>query len=142
MRESAAAKRTATPRRTARSSPKPPPPCPRREEHSVLSRGCPVPEFTTLPPRPRPANVGAVLSFVFHAAIVLPYLLSPSPSDDHSDPIDRLVVFLVPPDREGGRHVAGPGIQWSGLHGNGGAVKDPLPKDEHPEETLELGTRG
>ena len=100
-------------------------------------------EFTTLPPRPRPANVGALLSFAVHAAILVPYLVhAASPDRDREDPIDQLVVFLVPPDREGGRHVAGPGIQWSGLQGTDGAVKEPLPKDAHPEETLELGTRG
>lgn len=99
--------------------------------------------FEVLPPRSSRLRVGAIVSLVLHGLVILPFLI-PVPSDGEAEtPVDQQVVYLVPPDKEGGRVAAGDDVDWSGAVGDRGATDEPLPKKvEPPEVTLPVGTEG
>jgi TonB family protein len=79
---------------------------------------------------------GAVASLVFHASLVLPYLI-PSRSEDPNDgPIDRQVSFFLPPTDKAGPRARDDGVDWSALAGAGGALKEPLRKPDQPPEVV------
>jgi hypothetical protein len=102
-----------------------------------------VSDFKFLPPRAAGINPGLFASLVIHLVVVLPYLLRGPVKAERHDPIDQMVVFLVPPSEAVGRQNTGSGIDWSGLEGNRGAVTAPIkPQAEPPEETIALGQTG
>lgn len=101
-----------------------------------------VARFDLLPARPPIFDVGALASFVVHAAIVVVVATNSLRSDDRPSPIDQLVVFLAPPDRELGRRAPGTAIDWSAVVGTAGATETPLPHVDEPEQTLSIGTAG
>jgi TonB family protein len=83
------------------------------------------------------------VSLVIHAALALPYFLRTETVPERHDPLDQMVVFLVPPSETVGRQNQGSGIDWSGLDGNHGATPTPIkPRAEVPEETIALGQAG
>jgi TonB family protein len=106
--------------------------------------GVPVPKFNLLPPRfSRQYSPGLLASLVIHGAIMLPYALTGSRTPERHDPIDQMVVFLVPPEPEAGRETQGEGISWSSVNGTGGSIKEEIKvKTDPPEHTLELGDAG
>lgn len=114
---------------------------PVRKTDLVLSQGhhTLLRQFVLLPPRPGHPAAGLVVSLVVHAALALPFALPRPARATGEDPIERLVVFLLPPDEEQvPRAAAGPGIDWAGLPGNQGAVETPPP----PSDTDPLLTAG
>ncbi len=98
--------------------------------------------FELLPARPPIFDIGALASFIVHSALVVAFATHSARSDDRPFPIDQLVVFLVPPDRDLGRRAPGTTIDWSAVVGTGGATKEPLPHVDQPEQTLPIGTPG
>jgi len=107
-----------------------------------MPKGVAVAQFGLLPPRGRWWSGGAVVSLVVHGAAVLPLVISHSIDAVRNDPVEQLVVFLVPPNRDLGRESSGRGVDWSGMVGDRGAVEKPLPHEERPQERLPLGTAG
>lgn len=98
-------------------------------------------QFALLPPRPGFSTAGFLVSLVIHLAITLPLVL-PRPSTlPAEDPIERLVVFLLPPDREMGGPTSGIAIDWPDLRGDHGAI-DVAPPTAHTEELLTEGRAG
>lgn len=87
-------------------------------------------------------GTGALISLLVHGALILPVIVRHRIAPPATDPIDAMVVFLVPPDRPTGAESHGSGLDWSGLVGSGGADKAPLPRDPRPEETIPLGPAG
>lgn len=98
--------------------------------------------FELLPPRARFWDSGAITSLILHGVLVVPMLIGPGPAALAEGPVERLVVFLIPPDKEVGAASPGKGVDWSGLVGDGGTVSEPLPPDPAPAEELPLGTAG
>ena len=86
--------------------------------------------------------MGAIVSLVVHAALMLPFVLPRGSGDTVEERIDRLAVFLVPPDKDGGRESVAAGIQWSGVEGDGGAVEEPAPDQPAAEPVLRSGQAG
>lgn len=98
-------------------------------------------QFALLPPRPGFSTAGFLVSLVIHLAITLPLVL-PRPSTlPAEDPIERLVVFLLPPDKDAGGQTSGVAIDWPGLRGDHGAV-DVAPPASDTEELLTEGRAG
>lgn len=95
-------------------------------------------QFALAPPYPTRPSVGFLVSLLVHVAVVTPFVLPHRESGPDEGPIDRLVVFLVPPDVEGGRATPGRAIDWSGLEGDGGAVEEAseTPPTDEPEFTV------
>lgn len=91
---------------------------------------------------PRRAGAGALISLLVHGALILPVVVKHRLAPPSTDPIDAMVVFLVPPDRPTGAESHGSGVDWSGLMGTNGADRPPLPRDPQPEETIPLGPAG
>ncbi len=117
-------------------------PCPSPSPVLVL-KGVLVPNINLLPPRSRQFSPGVVASLAIHALIALPYLIHQAQPIERHDPIERMVVFLVPPDVDAGRDSKGHGIDWSSVTGNGGAIKEEIKaKTDPPEQTLALGETG
>jgi TonB family protein len=105
--------------------------------------GVPVTKFNLLPPRSSQYSSGVLASLAIHGLIVIPYVLHGSQPAERHDPIDQMVVFLVPPDAEAGRETKGSGIDWSSVNGTRGAVKEEIKvTTDPPEHTLELGDAG
>src|SRR5215470_3413782 len=106
--------------------------------------GVPVPKFNLLPPRSsRLYSPGLLASLAIHGLIALPYVLSGSRPTERHDPIDQMVVFLVPPEQDAGREIDGHGMQWSSVNGSGGVIKQEIKvKTDPPEQTLQLGDAG
>lgn len=98
--------------------------------------------FELLPPRARFWDSGAITSLVLHGVLVVPMLIGPPAGAPTQGPVERLVVFLVPPDKDLGAASPGRGVDWSGLIGDGGTTDEPLPPDPAPVEELALGTAG
>lgn len=98
--------------------------------------------FELLPPRGRFWDAGAVTSLILHGLLVVALLIGPPPASSYEGPIERFVVFMVPPDRETGLTNPGQGVSWSGIVGDGGSVTEPLPPSPAPVEQLPLGTPG
>jgi TonB family protein len=99
-----------------------------------------VPNFDLLPPRSRQFNPGVVVSLAIHLLVAVPYLVHRSLPAEKHDPIDRMVVFLVPPDAAASRERGGHGIDWSSITGKAGVVKEEIrAKADPPEQTLALG---
>src|SRR5258706_6223145 len=105
--------------------------------------GVPVTNFNLLPPRSSQYSPGILASLAIHGLIVIPFVvLGTEPAEKH-DPIDQMVVFLVPPQANAGRETQGRGLAWSSVTGTAGAVKEEIkaPTDP-PEHTLVLGDAG
>ena len=86
--------------------------------------------------------LAALISFAVHAAVVLPVALPSRDRASGQDPIDQLVVFLLPPVDEPARESQHRGIDWSAVSGNGGAVDevpDPTPDALAPVTKGQLG---
>ncbi|MGE0439427.1 MAG: TonB family protein [Gemmatimonadales bacterium] len=98
--------------------------------------------FDILPPRSRFWDPGAVTSLVIHTLLVLPLVIGAPIADAGGDPVEQLVTFLVPPNREVGRAEKSQGVQWSSVEGTGGATEEELPVVAEPVEELPLGTAG
>lgn len=98
-------------------------------------------QFALLPPRPGSSTAGLLVSLVIHLAITLPLLLPRSSTVPAEDPIERLVVFLLPPDKETGGQAQGIAIDWPDLRGDRGAV-DVAPPASDTEELLTEGRAG
>jgi TonB family protein len=102
-----------------------------------------VSDFQLLPPRAAGFRTGVLLSLAIHAGVGLTYVFRHPVATERQDPIDQMVVFLVPPSDAGSRAAHGKSIDWSALAGDGGAVQDEITaKAEVPEQTLELGSAG
>lgn len=82
-----------------------------------------------------------MVSLVFHTALTLPLVLPRPAPPPGEGPIDRMVVFLVPPDVEGGRRVATEGIDWRGIEGTEGEV-EPAETQPAAEPLFVQGTAG
>jgi TonB family protein len=81
-------------------------------------------------------------SLLVHLALIAPFVMSWRPVADATDPIDQLVVFLVPPDVVGGRGAAGSPIQWSDPAGRDGVTEAPPPLTDVSQDALDLGDPG
>ena len=91
--------------------------------------------------RRRPGR-GALISLLVHGSLILPIVIQHQVNRPSTDPIDQMVVFLVPPDRPTAGESHGSGVDWSGLVGDQGATKAPLPRDPKPDEVISLGPAG
>lgn len=99
--------------------------------------------FEVLPPRSSRVRVGAIVSLVVHALVIVPYLIPSSPDAQPEGPVEQQVVFLVPPDEKLGQLASGDGVDWTALVGSGGATKEQLKKEDKPPEiVLPIGTEG
>lgn len=98
--------------------------------------------FDLMPPRSPYWDTGAIVSFGVHLALSVQLVFGRPSVDEGGDPLEQLVVFLVPPDREVGIQSAGRGLDWSGVVGDGGATDEPLPQQDSPETTIPLGPAG
>lgn len=86
--------------------------------------------------------LAALVSFAVHAAFVLPIALPDRSDDERRDPIDQLVVFLVPPQTEPSRESQHHGIDWAALAGNDGALEQVPEPDRAPVEPITVGKAG
>jgi TonB family protein len=84
----------------------------------------------------------ALISFAVHAAVVLPVALPDRDRASSQDPIDQLVVFLLPPADEPARESQHRGIDWSAVSGNGGAVDEVPDPTPHPVAPVTKGQLG
>ena len=101
-------------------------------------------DFQLLPPRASWLTPGLVASLAIHFVAALPYLIYRPAEESGNDPIDRMVVFLVPPSEPVGRQNEGSGVKWSSVEGGKGAIKDEI-KPVEPEKSeivLEEGDTG
>lgn len=98
--------------------------------------------FDLLPPRPSWWDAGSITSLILHSALAVQLVFGRPAPETGGDPVEQLVVFLVPPDREVGRQAAGRGVDWSGLVGSGGATEEALTPPDRPEQTIPLGPAG
>jgi len=86
--------------------------------------------------------MAALVSFAVHAAFVLPIALESRADTSDQDPIDQLVVFLLPPADEPARESQHQGIDWSSVTGTGGATEEEPAPEPEPKVTLTKGTLG
>ncbi len=98
--------------------------------------------FNLIDSEPRRPGRGALISLLVHGSLIIPVVIQHQADRPSTDPIDQMVVFLVPPDRPTGGESRGSGVDWSGLVGNNSATKAPLPRDPRPEEVISLGQAG
>ena len=87
-----------------------------------------------------PSGVGGVVSLLVHLAVIVPAFLTLTRPSPRTDPIERLVVFLVPPDQTEQRQAASHGVDWSAIVGTQGAVLEP-PHNQVPEP-IQIGKTG
>jgi len=81
-------------------------------------------------------TLGFAASLLLHAAITAPIVIPDRAKTESQDRIDQLVVFLVPPDVEGTRSGAGPGVEWAGAKGEEGTDQEAPPPPPEPEEGI------
>lgn len=98
--------------------------------------------FELLPPRPARGGFGVMASLLLHLALIAPFVITLRPAAEDNDPIDQLVVFLVPPDVAVGRGTDGAPIQWSDPAGTEGVTEAPPPLTDVSEDALDLGDPG
>ncbi len=98
--------------------------------------------FELLPPRHLRRDAGAVASLLIHVALIVPVVIQHAITPETNDPVDQFVVFLVPPEKQGGPETSGRGVDWSGLVGTGGVVDEPVPVEQKVETALPIGTAG
>ncbi|MBL8988024.1 MAG: TonB family protein [Gemmatimonadales bacterium] len=98
--------------------------------------------FELLPPRRLGRDLGGVASLVIHVALIVPVVVQHAITPEANDPVDQFVVFLVPPEKEGGQASAGRGVDWSGLVGSNGVVDEPVPVERKVETALPIGPAG
>jgi TonB family protein len=98
-------------------------------------------QFVLQPESPGVVPVGPLVSLLVHGAILLPFVLPrPAPAPGEG-PIERLVVFLLPPEaQDAGGMPRARGIDWSAASGTGGATDAPLPPARG--EALDVGRAG
>jgi TonB family protein len=75
-----------------------------------------------------------------HSALIIPAFIALHRPTQRADPIERIVVFLVPPDQAAARQAASHGVDWSGVVGTGGAVMEP--PHEAVVEPIPIGPSG
>ena len=98
-------------------------------------------QFLLQPPRPR-LRVAALVSLVLHTALALPLVLPRSATEVAADPIDQMVVFLVPPEPPVGRDNGERGVKWVPVAGNEGAIAPAPARPPAPELELAEGKAG
>lgn len=101
-----------------------------------------VRRFTLEHGSPARLPLAALVSFAIHAALVLPVALPDRSEAERHDPIDQLVVFLVPPQTEPIRESQHQGIDWAALAGDGGAVERAPQPDPAPVAPVTVGKAG
>ena len=69
--------------------------------------------FELLPPKPPRGGIGVLTSLVLHLLLAAPFVLAARRADPNTDPIDQMVVFLVPPDQPQGLGEPGPQAAWT-----------------------------
>lgn len=82
--------------------------------------------FEVLPPRPLTERWGPIVSLIVHLMLVVPFVLPLRTPEAAGDPIEQLVVFLVPPREETGAGGGGVVAQWSDRQGSEG-ITAPAP---------------
>ena len=98
--------------------------------------------FNLIEPASRRLGTGALISLLVHGSLIIPIIAVHRLARASTDPIEQLVVFLVPPDRPTGGESHGRNLDWAGLVGSNGATRTPLPLDPKPEQTIPLGPPG
>lgn len=99
--------------------------------------------FELLPPKPPRGGIGVITSLVLHLLVVAPFLFEARRPDPDTDPIDQLVVFLVPPDRPGGPGGSGPPAKWTDPAGTSGITETPPPPPPpDASDAIDLGRPG
>ncbi|MEO8450071.1 MAG: energy transducer TonB [Gemmatimonadota bacterium] len=81
-------------------------------------------EVPTTPPL-FPSGLGGLISLLVHSALIIPAFLAFHRPIERTDPIERMVMFLVPPDQAEQRQAASHGVDWSAVVGTGGVVTEP-----------------
>ena len=94
------------------------------------------------PTAPRGLSLGALISLVVHVAAALPLVMPHAAEAGHEDPIDQLVVFLLPPEQDAARETPTRGIDWGALAGNEGALDEPITPTESASAALTPGRAG
>ena len=88
------------------------------------------------------SSSSALISLLFHGLLIIPIVAFHRSDRPSTDPIDQLVVFLVPPERATGGASHSRNIDWSGLLGDHGVTTKPRPLDPKPEDMIPLSSAG